>query len=137
MALQNCAHVLGEQLGRTEEALEFLNKAVALYPDYVPVRGGRGILLARLGKREPAQRDAEECVLLDSKPSTLYQVAGIYALTCKQYPVDRHEALRLLSSALLKGYGLDRVDKDADFAPLRAYPEYGRLLAAVRALRPW
>ena len=42
------------------EAVAMLDRAVALYPDFTPARVGRGVLLARLGRREDAHRDAEE-----------------------------------------------------------------------------
>src|SRR5262249_34717703 len=52
-ALQNKASVLAE-LGRTEEAVDVLDKLLALYPDVVLARAGRGVLLARLGRRAAA-----------------------------------------------------------------------------------
>src|SRR5207302_698991 len=105
-ALQNKAHVLGK-LGRTAEAVQALDAAVALYPDFVPARSGRGVLLARLGEREAALRDAREALRRDTKAATLYQAAGIYALTSQQQPDDRREAFRLLAAALRQGFGAD------------------------------
>jgi eukaryotic-like serine/threonine-protein kinase len=135
-ALQNLAHVLAERLGRTREAVAVLDKAVTHYPDYVPARAGRGVLLARLKQGAAAHRDAEEALSRDYTAPTLYQVASIYALTSSQYPEDRSEALRLLSSALRKGYGLPVLDNDKDWDALRKDPEFRRLVEAARALRP-
>ena len=59
-ALQNKANVLAEGLGRTEEAIAALDTLLALYPNYVPARAGRGVLHARLGRREAAHADARE-----------------------------------------------------------------------------
>ena len=59
-ALQNKANVLAEDLGRTEEAIAALDTLLGLYPDYVPARAGRGVLHARLGRREAAHADARE-----------------------------------------------------------------------------
>ncbi|HEV3443111.1 MAG TPA: tetratricopeptide repeat protein, partial [Gemmataceae bacterium] len=79
-ALQNKASVLAERLGSTAEAIPVLDRAIDLHPEFVPARAGRGVLLARLGKRGPALQDADECLRRDVQPGTLYQVAGIYAL---------------------------------------------------------
>jgi tetratricopeptide (TPR) repeat protein len=134
-ALEDKAHVLSERLGRTEDAVRVLDRAVALYPDYVLARAGRGVLLARLGRREAALRDAEEALHLDTRPATRYQVAGIYALTSRQHADDRLPAFRLLSSALRDGYGFDLLEADPDLDGVRRLPEFRRLVAAAQALR--
>jgi eukaryotic-like serine/threonine-protein kinase len=133
--LQNKAHVLAERLGRTEEALHVLDKAIKLYPDSAATRGGRGVLLARLGRRAAALRDAEETLLRDTKAPTLYQVACIYALTSARHAEDRLRAFQLLSSAFRQGYGLDLLEHDQDLNALRDQAEFHRLAAAARALR--
>ena len=71
----------------------------------------------------------------DTKPFNVYQVAGIYALTSRQNPDDRREALRLLESALSQGFGLDLLDKDRDLDAIRDQPEFRRLVEAARARR--
>jgi serine/threonine protein kinase/Tfp pilus assembly protein PilF len=135
-ALQNKAHVLAEKLARNEDALAVLNRALDLYPDSVKARGGRGVLYARLGQREPALRDADEVLLRDTSPLRFYQVACIYALTSRQHPEDRPRALQLLSTALRRGYGFDLLESDHDLDPLRPLPEFRRLVAAARTLQP-
>ena len=117
--LQLKAHILAERLNRSEDALAVLTRAIELHPDYVPARAGRGVLLARGGKRDEAIRDARESLLRDTRAPNLYQVACIYALTAKAYPEDKIEAFRLLRSALKTGFGLDMVDADSDLDSLR------------------
>jgi serine/threonine protein kinase/predicted Zn-dependent protease len=134
-ALQNKASVLAEQFGRTEEAVALLDKVVAFYPDYARGRPGRGVLLARLGRREAALADATESLRRAPDALTLYQVAGIYALTSRQNPDDRREAFRLLAAALRKGYGYEELDKDRDLDPIREQPEFQRLKEGARMLR--
>ncbi|MBY0525465.1 MAG: protein kinase [Gemmataceae bacterium] len=133
--LENQAHVLSEKLGRTADAIELLDRVLALYPDFTPARGGRGVLRARLGQRAAAQRDAQETLRRDTRPPILYHVAGIYALTAVDHPEDRREALRLLSGALQQGYGLDVIDSDPDLDPLRQDAEFRAMVKAARDLR--
>jgi tetratricopeptide (TPR) repeat protein len=132
-ALENRAHVLAEPLGQTKEAIAVLDQVVALYPDQTQAVAGRGVLRARLGHGYAARADARDALRLDGRPATLYQVAGIYALTSQQNPEDRNEAFRLLGAALRQGYGFDLVDSDPDLAPLRKLPEFRRLVEAARA----
>jgi tetratricopeptide (TPR) repeat protein len=132
--LQNKAALLSDKFHKDAGALEVLDEAVRLYPDSVLACGGRGILLARQGKRDPALGDARKALELDPSPLTLYQVAGIFALTSKQNVEDRVQALHLLSSALRAGAGLEWVDDDHDLDPLREDADFKRIVAAARAL---
>ena len=134
-ALQNKAHVLAEKLGRNQDALEVLNRLVELYPDSMKARSGRGVVLARLGQRDLAIRDAEESLLRDTSPVRQYQVACLYAHTSKQQPEDRLQAFQRLRSALTKGYGFNLLEKDTDLDSIRTFPEFRRLVDAARALR--
>jgi eukaryotic-like serine/threonine-protein kinase len=134
-ALQNKANVLAENLGRTAEAIGVLDQAIALYPNYVPARAGRGVLHARLAHREAAHADARETLQRDSEPFTFYQVAGIYALTSRQEPADRREAFRLLGTALSQGAGLDLIENDRDLDAIRDRPEFRELVEAARLRR--
>jgi serine/threonine protein kinase/Flp pilus assembly protein TadD len=134
-ALQNKAHLLADCLNRDADAVAVLGQAVALYPDLVLPRAGRGVSLARLGRRETALADAREALLLDTTPPNLYQVGCIYALTSRQNPEDRLRAFELLSRALRGGFGLDVVDFDTDVDPIRHDKEFRRLVEAARALQ--
>jgi serine/threonine protein kinase/lipoprotein NlpI len=135
IALQNKASVLSEDLGRIDEAIAALDKVIVLEPSYVPARAGRGVLLARLGRRDAAHADAREALQRDMQPFNVYQVAGIYALTSRGHPDDRQEALRLLASALRQGFGLELLDGDRDLDSVRELPEFRRVVEAARALR--
>jgi serine/threonine protein kinase/Tfp pilus assembly protein PilF len=135
-ALEDRAAVLAEPLGRTDDAVEALSRAINLAPERGQCRAGRGILLARLGRREEALRDASEAERLDPRPEVLYQVAGIYALTSEQNAADRRAAFRLLAAALRQGHGFNLLEIDPDLRPIREQPEYRRLLEAARTLRP-
>ncbi len=133
-ALQNKAHVLSK-LGRNAEAAKTLDKVVAGYPDFIPARAGRGVLLARLGRREAAHKDAADCLARDNQPLTFYQLDCVFALTSKTHPDDRKQAFRLLSVALQKGCGFDLIEADKDLDPIRKSPEFQKLVDAARAIR--
>jgi serine/threonine protein kinase/tetratricopeptide (TPR) repeat protein len=134
-ALQQKAHLLSEGLKRPADAVAVLDRLVHLHPDHAPGWGGRGILHARAGDRAAALRDAKEALRLDPTGGpNVYQVAGIYALTSKANPADRAEALRLLWLAFRTGDGLDDVDTDSDLDPVRADPEFKRLVAGAKAV---
>jgi serine/threonine protein kinase/tetratricopeptide (TPR) repeat protein len=134
-AYQNKANVLAENLGRTEEAIKALDQVLALYPNYVPARAGRGVLHARLGRREAAHADARETLRRNTEPFTIYQVAGVYALTSRQEPADRQEAFRLLNSTLNQGFGLDLIESDRDLDAIRDQPEFRQMVEAARLRR--
>jgi eukaryotic-like serine/threonine-protein kinase len=131
-ALQDVANVLGENLRRTEDAIATL---LGFWSHYVPARARRGVSHGRLGHREAAHADAREALLRDGSPLNTYQVASIYALTSRQNPDDRYEALRLLSSALRRGFDSELLDRDHDLDAIRADPEFDRLIEATRAQR--
>jgi serine/threonine protein kinase/tetratricopeptide (TPR) repeat protein len=135
-ALEDRAAVLAERLGRTHDAIAALDRAMDRAPQRGQVRAGRGVLLARLGQRAEALRDAREAERLDPRPEVLYQTAGIYALTSQTNSADRSEAFRLLAAALRRGYGFDLLEIDPDLRPIRGHPEYRRLLEAARTLQP-
>jgi serine/threonine protein kinase/predicted Zn-dependent protease len=132
--LQLKAHILGERLDRPDDALVVLNQAVELHPDHVPTRAGRGVQLARLGRRAEALRDARAALLRDTRAPNLYQVGCIYALTSRAEPQDRREARQLLWGALKAGFGLDIVDTDTDLDPLRGDVEFQRLVEKAKGL---
>jgi tetratricopeptide (TPR) repeat protein len=134
-AWQNIANVLSDVPSRIEEAIDAENKAIAISPDFVLARSGRGVLLARQGKRAAALKDAQEALLLSTEPDIKYQVAGIYSLTSRQEPSDRPRAYEFLSAALRQGFGLDLVDIDPELDPIRKEPEFLRLLESARALQ--
>ncbi|HEV3024591.1 MAG TPA: tetratricopeptide repeat protein, partial [Pirellulales bacterium] len=127
-ALQNSAAVLGEVPGRAEEAIAMLDRALEASPHFVPARVGRGVLLARLGRRDAALADARKALARDPRPQILYQAACVYALVSEARANDRREALRLLGAALAQGFGREYVATDHDLDALRGDDDFHRLL---------
>jgi serine/threonine protein kinase/Flp pilus assembly protein TadD len=134
-ALHNKAIVLGKYFKLNKEAVDALNEAVKLYPGDVRPLVARGVYLARLGNRKDAVRDAELAAKIDSGRENLYLIACIYALTSRQEPDDRDEALLFLSTALKRGYGFRYLERDPDLNPIRNSPTFIRLLEGARAMR--
>jgi serine/threonine protein kinase/tetratricopeptide (TPR) repeat protein len=131
-ALQNKAHVLGERLDRPDDAIQTLTTALLHHPDDAHAAGARGVYQARLGHRDAALADARAALAISDQAFTTYQVAGIYALTSRQQPEDRREALRLLAIALRKDASWLRVLlDDHDLDPIRGQPEFRELLRAL------
>lgn len=131
-ALQNTASVLAERPGQTENAVRVLDRAITFHPSFVPALAGRGVLLGRLGRRELALKDALTALHLDRKPATVYQVAGIYALTSRTAAADRDEALRLLSEAIrADATWLTVIPNDPDLSPIRDAREFQDLIRAL------
>jgi tetratricopeptide (TPR) repeat protein len=134
-ALQDKANVLSEHLGRTEEAVRVLDVALEHHPGYVKALAGRGVLLARLGRREAAARDVRASLALDDGALTVYQAACVSALTSNQEPAARAEALRLLAEAVRKDGSLLAVAlQDPDLDPLRGHPDFQDLVRALEVV---
>ena len=129
------AHILGERLKQPDEALVVLNRAVELHPDHVPTLAGRGVALARMGKREAALRDAQDALRRNQRAPNLYQVACIYALTARINPEDKREAYRLLWEGLRTGFGLDMVHSDTDLDLFREEQEFKDLVKDAEVLQ--
>jgi tetratricopeptide (TPR) repeat protein len=134
-AWENKAVALSEYKRQPEAALEILAKVIEFYPEYGPARMTTAVLLARLGRRADAHREAERALLLSADPRTVYQAANVYALTSADHPEDRPRALHYLRQALRDGFrDFDIADADADMANIRELPEYGQALRAAREL---
>jgi serine/threonine protein kinase/Tfp pilus assembly protein PilF len=136
LGLQNKVHVLSEYLKRTEDAVAVLDHALEVRPEDGPARAARGVLLARVGRREAAHTDAQR-VLAQPKPlpALVFQTAGIYALTSRTERADAATALRLLRQALRDNPALlPLAERDPDLAPLRERADFQELLRSLRAL---
>jgi hypothetical protein len=135
-ALHNKAYLLAERLDRLADAVALLDEALTDSPDSLALRAGRAVYRARLGRRADALADAAACLRDDGSAQTEYKVACVYALTARECPEDRAEALRHLAAALRKGYDrFDVIARDKDLDALRQGPELGRLLRAAQDLR--
>lgn len=131
-ALQNQAHVWAEYKRDAKRALELVTRAADLYPEYAPARAGRAVLLARLGQREDAHKEAERALTLSADPLITYQLAGVFAQTSAAKPTDADRAFTLLRQAIRDGFADPRtLAADPDLDPIRSRPEFTALTTAL------
>jgi tetratricopeptide (TPR) repeat protein len=133
-ARQNKGGALADHLGRVADGIAVLDGLIADEPDFIPARAGRGVYLARLGKRDLAHADAAEVLKRNPPPLFRYQVAGIFALTSASHPKDADEAVKLLAAALHDHGGLEHVDSDPDLASLRKDARFQSVVLAAKKL---
>jgi tetratricopeptide (TPR) repeat protein len=134
-ALMNKAHVLAERQNKQKEAVAVLEQALALYPDHSETLSGLAVVLARLGRREEALKRLNAALERDTRPPLRYQGACVLALTSQTVDADADSAIVHLRAALLYGYGIDKVQQDADLAPLRRKIAFKRLVRMAEMMR--
>jgi tetratricopeptide (TPR) repeat protein len=122
------ARILADLKNQNQEALDTLDRLVALYPDYSSALGQRGLIHARLGQWLKAYDDVIRLLERHPDPAHHYQAAKIYALTTKFHASDRQHALKQLSFALRNGHGWERFQTDPDLESLRGEAEYQKLV---------
>lgn len=135
VALQNKSHLLSEKLGRTAEAVAVIEQLARLSPEQAIHRADHGVLIARLGRREEALRDAQECARRSPSADVLYRVGCIHALTAGTNDQRKREAVRLLATAVRQGYGGDLLAIDHDLDPIRDHPDFIRLRDSTDAIQ--
>jgi eukaryotic-like serine/threonine-protein kinase len=114
--------------GKNVEGVEMLNEQLRHYPDSIDALSGRAMLYSRLGERQKAHADAEKAERLTDHPRTIYQLAGVYAMTSKTNPEDKAVAYRHLAYALRKGYGMTLLSEDRELDPIRSESEFSRVV---------
>jgi tetratricopeptide (TPR) repeat protein len=134
-ALINKAEVLSERLGRADQAVTMLTRAIELNPDAAEPRAARAVLYARLGRRDAALSDAREALRASPRPIHVYQASNAYALTSPKSSDDRQAALRLLARAVREDPKLlEMAATDPDFSPLKNDNAFRALLDAARLI---
>jgi tetratricopeptide (TPR) repeat protein len=143
--LHNQAHVLAEQRGQTAAAIAALDRVLEVQPRLAPAWGGRAVLHGRLGHAAEARLDARRMLALTPDDGeALFQCAGALALAgaaerrrgdVAQAERDHEEALRLVTRALRRGFGLALLETDHDLDALRGTPRFQALVRAVKELR--
>ena len=134
-ALRNQATVLAMFLHDDAGALKVMDRIAELYPEYAPNRAGRAVMLARLGKRDEAHREAEQAGKISDDALVTYGRACAFAITSKTHVQDRQRALELLKRAFRDGHYMARdYETDPSLDALRDMPEFTELLNAIKRL---
>lgn len=132
LALRNIAHVCSERLDRKEEAIAALDAMLKLDGQDSVALGGRGILHARLGRRDAALADARAALRCSDDPKIVLQAACIHALTADEDERRIRRALALVGEALRQDPRLARLARiDPDLEPVRGRKEFDALLTTA------
>jgi serine/threonine protein kinase/tetratricopeptide (TPR) repeat protein len=133
--LKNQIHVLADCLQDEPLALETVTRAVELYPNHKVFRVGRSIILARMGRREEAHREAERVQPTAKESLLTFQLSCVYALTSRTHPDDRIKAFTLLRQAVRDGFHDTAIlQADRNLAPIREFPDFKAILVSIRYL---
>ena len=134
-ALQNRAHVLSHFLHDDAQAIDTLSQLLEQYPDDATVLAARGLLRARLGRRELAHADGRRAIEFSRSPNNIYQAARIFSQTSKENEEDASHSIDLLREAFQLDMQLARIaDRDPDLVPISACVEFRMLLDAAAAM---
>ena len=133
-AWEHIAEVFSEHLRRPDDSLRAQEKALELAPGNVPLRAGRAVLLARLGRREESRKEAELCLEGDADALVHYQTGCVYLITAAG-PADRDRGLGLLRAALRKDPTWAKMmPTDPDLRSVHASDEFQALVTAAGVL---
>jgi tetratricopeptide (TPR) repeat protein/TolB-like protein len=120
-----------QQLGRGkearveyEEAARLTREALAVNPNDAQVMAQLAVYEAKVGRREEAERHIARALVINPLPEVLFRHAAVLSLHG-----DRKGALQALTEAIGKGYPVDVVRSDPDFAALGTLPEFKALTA--------
>jgi tetratricopeptide (TPR) repeat protein len=134
IGFENQSQVLSEHLRKPAEAIQALDRALEIDPEYALALSSRAVLLARLGKRAEARRDAEAALKIDPAPLHCYQAACVCLLTSES-AADRHKAIALLRRALRTDISWAQyMPSDPDLRALRQTAEFAALMKAAQEL---
>ena len=129
------ASVLGERLNRLDEAVKATDELLAEYPDHAIGRGGRAVYLARLGRTDEAVAEARKLLSANPQPLTYYHAGCVLALAARTDPSYRDEAIGLIATALLRGFGHEFLVGDPDLTALADDERFQKLLVGVKTMK--
>jgi eukaryotic-like serine/threonine-protein kinase len=134
-AMFNQAYVYCEKLKKPVEAIAALDRLLKQFPDNFQAMGFKAVVLARLGKMEEAVAIARQSLRVSHQPETCYRASCVLALASTKNPALQSESLRLLSSALARGWGHKALETDGDLDSLRGTMEFKTIAAFSRLMR--
>jgi tetratricopeptide (TPR) repeat protein len=133
--MRNQAWLLGEKMNRPADALAAIDRLLALYPDHPIGRGARAVLLARLGRLDEAVAAARQNLAAATHASEYYHAGCVLAIVSRKDPRHRDEAVRLVATALLRGWGHEYLLTDDDLDALYMDERFKKLLDGVKVMK--
>jgi serine/threonine protein kinase/tetratricopeptide (TPR) repeat protein len=128
-------YLLSDRLGDDAGALAVAARAVDRDPESGPARAAKALMLARLGRRDDAHREAEQVRPRRDDFHTLYQLARVYATTAAGHPADAARAVDFLRRAVKAGFrDAVRVTDDRAFGAVRSDPGLAELVKMLQDL---
>ncbi|WP_020471755.1 serine/threonine-protein kinase [Zavarzinella formosa] len=135
VALHNLAHIHSEHLQLSEQAIEYLDRALQICPELGETRAGKAVLLARIGKREKAHKEIERAMLIAGDENQHIMAASVYSLTARPDNKDAAKALECLRNGIRAGFRrIGDLETDTDLEMVRKTPDFKALIAATREL---
>jgi serine/threonine protein kinase/tetratricopeptide (TPR) repeat protein len=135
-ALRNKAHVLGDHLDRSAEAIEALDSILTLYPHDVTALMGRAVLNARLDRPDAARHDARAALSRDASAFVYYQAACVFAQLSQGTGDDAAEAVKLLGEATKRDIRwAAAATKEPELLPIAQRLDFRRVIAAAAILQ--
>lgn len=113
--------------------LAFLEGVRTRLPRHPAILEALGCLYTEMGRyQDGLQADRDSVCLQPASPLAWYNLACSLSLTGQV-----NDAFHALEKAVTLGYAdAEWMQKDADFAPIRSDPRFGRILARLMAGRP-
>ena len=132
--LTRMARTLSTRLDRPAEAIEILDRAIRIDPNYETAIIDRAVLRAQLGRYDAATQDLKRALRPPNFHRTLYQAACVRALLPDEE--DHERALMYLSQAIRAGYDPDDLAADPDLLPIRETDGFRAILEAYELANP-
>lgn len=126
-ALRNEVHVL-EKLKRYDEAAAVMERVLPLAPRDMVLLASSGVLHARIGKADVAEKQTVTALAGDRSPGVRLSAATTYALLSAMKPELKPKAVKLLDELVKEGVSPAELKADPDFAALRDDPEFQKLV---------
>ncbi len=134
-ALQQMAHIYAEVLGQNDQALVWISRLQAAYPQYAVAAASKAVLLSRLGRDEEAQQSINLALKLGQSAEIYYLVASAYAQLASRSPEMADQAVEAVRTCLNEDSGwFSQLINDGDFAPVRKNAKLNKILAACNVM---
>lgn len=136
-AYNNLAHVYSEIRGDSEKAIQCMDQTIEIDPGSADLWSSRAVLHSRLGKVQPALKDANHALKLDSSARIQYKIAGVYAQLSKKDDKFVGKAIQHLAIAAMQEpmtvLKLNR--NDPDIEPISQTDEFSDVFRSIEIIR--